>query len=191
MRRHVAPVASSWATRASSDLARKRVGRVTPASAWRPPVITPASHSRSEFHRQLSFPSPIPSIARGGIAPPECSSLSVRRWPKTTSSTGISSGGTRRGAMLRSAPDAGFRRHFQRGSFQPGGGDQHHYQHGSYQHRDGGQQSSARRAGAATGGMLRTAVVYFLTATGLVVWSVQLGELGIAYFFPERLVLAE
>ena len=46
----------------------------------------------------------------------------------------------------------------------------------------------SRRAGATAGGMLRTAVVYFLTATGLVVWAVQLGELGMFYFFPDRLV---
>jgi hypothetical protein len=44
----------------------------------------------------------------------------------------------------------------------------------------------SRRAGATAGGMLRTAVVYFLTATGLVVWAVQLGELGMFYFFPDR-----
>jgi len=45
---------------------------------------------------------------------------------------------------------------------------------------------AVRRAGATAGGMLRTAVVYFLTATGLVVWAVQLGELGMFYFFPDR-----
>ena len=46
--------------------------------------------------------------------------------------------------------------------------------------------SGARRAGRSTGAVIRTVLVYFLTATGLIVWAVQLAELGMFYYFPQR-----
>ena len=48
-------------------------------------------------------------------------------------------------------------------------------------HRNGGG-SRARTSG----GMVGKALLYFLTATGAVVWAVQLGEVAVFYYFPER-----
>lgn len=44
-------------------------------------------------------------------------------------------------------------------------------------------------AGAKTaGGMMGKVLMYFLTATGAVVWAVQLGEVAVFYYFPDRWV---
>ena len=62
------------------------------------------------------------------------------------------------------------------------GGGGSHSQWGPGAHRESG----AKRAGRTLGSGLKMAVVYLMTATGLIVWAVQLGELGIFYYFPQK-----
>lgn len=57
---------------------------------------------------------------------------------------------------------------------------------GSY-NKQGGYYAKGSRAQTA-GGTMGKVLMYFLAATGAVVWAVQLGEVAVFYYFPDRWV---